>query len=117
MKTTSSVIAYVALLSGVLAIDFSGYKPQKGVQAEFKPFLNALVTAAEDPAATTEYTDYFTEDGMQTTLSIHCVGAAAITRCKNGFLPTNGSMKLIVQNSLHRAQDYERQVRAAEFDA
>ncbi|KAI1670796.1 Hydroxymethylglutaryl-coenzyme A reductase [Pyrenophora tritici-repentis] len=95
MKTTSTVIAYVALLSGVLAIDFSGYSPQKGVQAEFEPFLKALVTAAEDPAATTEYTDYFTKDGMQTTLTIHCVGAAAITKCKNGFLPTDGSKKLI----------------------
>ncbi|KAL7780563.1 hypothetical protein CFE70_010587 [Pyrenophora teres f. teres 0-1] len=95
MKTTSTVIAYVALLSGVLAIDFSGYSPQKGVHADFKPFLKALVTAAEDPVATTEYTDYFTKDGMQTTLSIHCVGAAAITKCKNGFLPTDGSKKLI----------------------
>jgi hypothetical protein len=43
MKTTSTVIAYVALLSGVLAIDLSGYSPQKGVQADFEPFLKALV--------------------------------------------------------------------------
>jgi len=37
---------------------------------------------------------------MQTTLTIHCAGAAAITKCKNGFLPTDGSKKLIVSLSI-----------------
>ncbi|PSN68593.1 hypothetical protein BS50DRAFT_548872 [Corynespora cassiicola Philippines] len=69
-----------------LAADLSDYDPQPGVQAEFKPFLQALVDAAEDPAVTTGYTDYFPPDGMQTTLTIHCVGAAGIQRCKDGFL-------------------------------
>ncbi|KAF2856202.1 hypothetical protein T440DRAFT_463539 [Plenodomus tracheiphilus IPT5] len=95
MRITSISIAYAALLPGILAIDFTGYAPQKGVQAEFKPFLKALVTAAEDPLATNAYTDYFTKDGMQTTLSIHCPGAAAIVRCKQGFLPPNGNLTLI----------------------
>ncbi|PSN61501.1 hypothetical protein BS50DRAFT_651725 [Corynespora cassiicola Philippines] len=95
MKGSSTVFSLVALLSSALAIDFSGYSPQSGVQPEFRTFLDALVTAAENPAATNAYTDYFTPDGMQTTLSIHCVGAAAITKCKQGFLPTDGSKSLI----------------------
>ncbi|KAF9873879.1 hypothetical protein CkaCkLH20_08613 [Colletotrichum karsti] len=108
-------LALPALLAArlVAAIDFTDYDPQPGVQPEFKEFLNAqvsqnrvtsfrkctdlhvsLVTPAEDPTATTAYTDFFTPDGMQTTLSIHCVGAEAITKCKQRFLPTDGSMSL-----------------------
>ncbi|PVH98871.1 hypothetical protein DM02DRAFT_530266 [Periconia macrospinosa] len=94
MKFSSTIIAHAAFFPTILAIDFSGYAPQKGVQAEFQPFLKALVTAAEDPAATTEYTDYFPADGLQTTLTIQCVGAN-IVKCKQGFLPTDGSKKLI----------------------
>lgn len=51
-----------------------------------------MVTAAEDPAVTTGYTDYFVADGMQTTLTIHCVGAAAIQKCKEGFLVNDRSI-------------------------
>ncbi|CCF41324.1 hypothetical protein CH063_11640 [Colletotrichum higginsianum] len=93
MQLTFAVPALLAARF-VAAIDFTDYDPQPGVQPEFKAFLNALVTPAENPTATTEYTDFFTPDGMQTTLSIHCVGAEAITRCKQRFLPTDGSMTL-----------------------
>ena len=55
---------------------------------------SSLVDAAEDPAVTTGYTDYFPPDGMQTTLTIHCVGAAGIQRCKDGFLV--GGRQLVV---------------------
>ncbi|KAF2763784.1 hypothetical protein EJ03DRAFT_332444 [Teratosphaeria nubilosa] len=77
------------LLLGVsltAAIDFSEWDPQPGLPAQFKPFLEALVNAAESRTVTTGYTDYFPPDGMQTTLTIHCVGAAAIQRCKESFL-------------------------------
>ncbi|TKW48925.1 hypothetical protein CTA1_7185 [Colletotrichum tanaceti] len=93
MQLTFAVPALLAARF-VAAIDFTHYDPQPGVQPEFKDFLNALVTQAENATATTEYTNFFTPDGMQTTLSIHCVGADAITRCKQGFLPTDGSMTL-----------------------
>lgn len=46
----------------------------------------SLVDAAEDPAVTTGYTDYFPADGMQTTLTIHCAGAENIQKCKSAFL-------------------------------
>lgn len=57
------------------------------------------MNAAEDPNITTGYTDYFPADGMQTTLTIHCVGAARIQKCKNAFL-VNGR-QLVVGLSLH----------------
>ena len=47
---------------------------------------HSLVSAAEDGSVTTGYTDYFPADGMQTTETIHCVGAAAIQKCKEAFL-------------------------------
>lgn len=47
---------------------------------------HSLVNAAEDGSVTTGYTDYFPADGMQTTESIHCVGAVGIQNCKNAFL-------------------------------
>lgn len=47
---------------------------------------DSLVNAAERRDVTTGYTDYFPPDGMQTTLTIHCVGAARIQACKDGFL-------------------------------
>ncbi|KAK1579620.1 uncharacterized protein LY79DRAFT_563808 [Colletotrichum navitas] len=91
-----SISAFITLLAAhsVTAINFTDYDPQPGVQPEFKDFLNALVTPAEDPKATTAYTDFFTPDGMQTTLSVHCIGADAITKCKRIFLPYDGSMTL-----------------------
>lgn len=55
-----------------------------------------MVTAAEDPAVTTGYTDYFVADGMQTTLTIHCVGASAIQKCKESFLVNDRS--IVVSN-------------------
>ncbi|KAL3420570.1 hypothetical protein PVAG01_07015 [Phlyctema vagabunda] len=89
------LLLLLPLLHRVQAIDFTSYDPQPGIQPAFRPFLDALVTAAEDPLATTAYTDFFAPDGMQTTLSIHCVGAAAITACKQRFLPTDGRMSLV----------------------
>ncbi|KAH9825646.1 hypothetical protein Tdes44962_MAKER00576 [Teratosphaeria destructans] len=74
------------IVSLTAAIDFSDWAPQPGLPAQFKPFLTALVNAAESRSVTTGYTDYFPPDGMQTTLTIHCVGAAAIQRCKEAFL-------------------------------
>lgn len=47
---------------------------------------HSLVNAAEDGSVTTGYTDYFPADGMQTTETIHCVGAAGIQKCKEAFL-------------------------------
>ncbi|TDZ25614.1 hypothetical protein Cob_v001287 [Colletotrichum orbiculare MAFF 240422] len=69
---SSIIVPALVAARCVAAIDFTHYDPQPGVQPEFKDFLNALVTPAEDPKATTAYTDFFTPDGMQTTLSIHC---------------------------------------------
>lgn len=57
-----------------------------------------MVNAAEDPNITTGYTDYFPADGDQTTLTIKCVGAAEIQKCKESFL-VNGR-QLVVSLSL-----------------
>ncbi|ORY61494.1 uncharacterized protein BCR38DRAFT_459361 [Pseudomassariella vexata] len=81
-----ALISLVLATRIVAAIEFADYDPQPGVQAEFKPFFEALVNAAEDPDVTMGYTDYFPADGLQTTLSLHCVGAAGIQKCKDGFL-------------------------------
>ncbi|CZT45835.1 uncharacterized protein RSE6_06190 [Rhynchosporium secalis] len=86
MVTLPKLAAALVLASTVSAINFVDYDPQPGLPAQFTPFYKNLVNAAEDPAVTTGYTDYFPTDGMQTTLSIHCVGAAGIQACKSGFL-------------------------------
>ncbi|KAL2071332.1 hypothetical protein VTL71DRAFT_12567 [Oculimacula yallundae] len=86
MVALSNISAVLVLARIVSAVNFADYDPQPGVQKEFKPFFEKLVNAAEDPAVTTGYTDYFPANGMQTTLTIQCVGAARIQECKNGFL-------------------------------
>lgn len=53
-----------------------------------------MVDAAEDPEVTTGYTDYFPADGDQTTLTIRCVGAAEIQKCKEQFL-VNGRQLVV----------------------
>lgn len=129
--TLKFLLLSLVFLPFAAAIDFTDYAPQTGVQDEFKDFLNAyacsfmspyfrsktirrktdgglpnrLVTPAEDPTATTAYTDFFPADGMQTTLTLHCVGATRITECKQYFLPVDGSKSLIVS---HMSSLYEQ---------
>ncbi|KAJ5032810.1 uncharacterized protein L3040_009402 [Drepanopeziza brunnea f. sp. 'multigermtubi'] len=79
-------LSFAALAAVASAANLADYDPQPGVQEEFRPFFQALVDAAEDPAVTTGYTDYFPADGMQTTLTLHCVGASGIQACKDYFL-------------------------------
>ncbi|KAH6721926.1 hypothetical protein DL95DRAFT_382665 [Leptodontidium sp. 2 PMI_412] len=79
-------VASLAFAAVAFAANFIDYDPQPGVQEEFRPFFQALIDAAEDPNVTTGFTDYFPADGMQTTLTLHCVGAARIQGCKNFFL-------------------------------
>lgn len=57
-----------------------------------------LVDAAEDPAVTTGYTDYFPEDGRQTTVTLDCQGADSIQKCKEAFLKNGRS--LVVRDDL-----------------
>ncbi|OWP06338.1 hypothetical protein B2J93_5291 [Marssonina coronariae] len=90
----------LALAGAAVAIDLSGYTAGAGVQPEFKPFLEALVNAAEDGTVTTGYTDYFPADGMQTTLSLHCVGAEAIQKCKTQFLSDGRTLVVRLDESL-----------------
>ncbi|KAK2609425.1 hypothetical protein N8I77_002922 [Diaporthe amygdali] len=94
------------------AINFADYDPQPGLPAEVKPFLEALVNAAEDGSVTTGYTDYFPADGMQTTESIHCVGAAGIQKCKDAFLVNGRELvhfpnKTFVASNNETATTYE----------
>ncbi|CZT16157.1 uncharacterized protein RCC_01998 [Ramularia collo-cygni] len=94
---TLPTLLLVAATLGSCA-NLAQYDPQPGVQPEFRPFLQALVDAAEDPKVTTGYTDYFPPDGMQTTLTIHCAGAAAIQKCKESFL-VNGRVLVHFPNT------------------
>ncbi|PVH83811.1 hypothetical protein DL98DRAFT_585277 [Cadophora sp. DSE1049] len=80
-----SVLTFVAV--GIAsAANFVDYDPQPGVKDDFRPFVQALIDAAENPNITTGFTDYFPSDGMQTTLTLHCVGATRIQACKDYFL-------------------------------
>lgn len=63
--------------------------------------FSSLVDAAEDPAVTTGYTDYFTSDGRQTTLATDCQGAARIQARKEGFLRDNRRIVVGVEQSRH----------------
>lgn len=55
---------------------------------------------ADNATATTSFTDFFTADGHQTTLTLDCVGPAKILKCKQGFLPPDGSKTLTVSKAL-----------------
>ncbi|USW46720.1 hypothetical protein Slin15195_G000390 [Septoria linicola] len=83
--------AYIAAVVPriALAVNFADWAPTNDVPTQLKPFLQALIDAAEDPAVITGYTDYFTPDGRQTTLATDCQGAARIQACKEGFLKDN----------------------------
>ncbi|EHA51740.1 hypothetical protein MCOR27_008110 [Pyricularia oryzae] len=88
-------ILYTTIAAGaVAALDMSNYAPKPGVPAEFKPFYEALVGQADNMSATTSFTDFFTSTGRQTTLTLDCQGPAAILKCKQGFLPPDGSKTL-----------------------
>lgn len=71
-----------------------------------------MVTAAEELNVTTGYTDYFPSDGMQTTLTIHCVGAESIQKCKESFL-VNGR-QLVVSSSQLRANPSDKRLESTQ---
>ena len=86
---------FFVLATGMAAaLNMENYSPEKGVQPEFKAFYEALVGQADNATATTSFTDFFTADGHQTTLTLDCVGPAKILKCKQGFLPPDGSKTL-----------------------
>lgn len=68
---------------------------------------NRMVTAAEDINITTGYTDYFPADGMQTTLTIHCVGATNIQKCKESFLVNGRQLVVSAHMAVHEQQPLE----------
>ncbi|POS80976.1 hypothetical protein DHEL01_v200649 [Diaporthe helianthi] len=103
---------FLATAQLAAAINFANWDPQPGLPAEFKPFLKALVNAAENATAGVGYTDFFPPDGMQTTESIHCVGAAGIERCKQAFLVNGRELvhfpnKTFVASNNETATTYE----------
>lgn len=68
---------------------------------------NSLVNAAEDGSVTTGYTDYFPADGMQTTETIHCVGAAGIQKCKEAFLVNGRELVVSLNDFRYYELDYQ----------
>ncbi|KAL8366800.1 hypothetical protein RB595_008749 [Gaeumannomyces hyphopodioides] len=114
MKTGQAF--FVLATTVVAALNMEGFSPEKGVQPEFRTFYEAwvarilpplgqehqltrphasrLVGQADNATATTSFTDFFTADGHQTTLTLDCVGPEKILRCKQGFLPPDGSKTL-----------------------
>ncbi|KAL8306495.1 hypothetical protein RB597_003001 [Gaeumannomyces tritici] len=92
MKTGQAF--FVLAATAVVALNMEGFSPEKGVQPEFRTFYEALVGQADSATATTSFTDFFTADGHQTTLTLDCVGPEKILRCKQGFLPPDGSKTL-----------------------
>jgi len=67
------------------------YSASSDVEAAFKPFLERLYTAAEDPVSTTGFTDYFPSDGSLIVLKNIAVGATEILALKRELLPVDGS--------------------------
>ncbi|KAL3426604.1 hypothetical protein PVAG01_00113 [Phlyctema vagabunda] len=92
MKTTLFLTTALGLclLPVTQAVSMNEYRAESGVDAAFEPFLEELYASAEDPGASTGFTDYFTNDGTLIVLENTAQGADAILRLKQALLPVDG---------------------------
>ncbi|EUC26870.1 hypothetical protein COCCADRAFT_10357 [Bipolaris zeicola 26-R-13] len=87
----SSIIVPACFVGMAASVDMSLYSAGTGVDAAFKPFLQELYASAEDPAATTRFTNFFTVDGKLIVLENTATGAEQIVALKQALLPTAGN--------------------------
>ncbi|EFQ91650.1 hypothetical protein PTNB73_10104 [Pyrenophora teres f. teres] len=87
-----SFLTPACLLGIAASVDMSRYTPKgSGVDVGFQSFLKELYASAEDPAATTTFTDFFTENGKLIVVENIAVGANEIIALKQALLPTAGT--------------------------
>ncbi|EFQ27309.1 hypothetical protein CGRA01v4_04369 [Colletotrichum graminicola] len=92
MKASTVVFPLTMLLGSALGVDMSKYEAEAGVEASFKPFLQALYASAEDYQSTNTFTDFFVpKTGRLIVLENNAEGAQAIVQLKQALLPTTGT--------------------------
>ncbi|TLD07572.1 hypothetical protein PgNI_10148 [Pyricularia grisea] len=87
----NNVIASLSLLGAATAVEMTRYAAASGVEPAFESYLKELYASAEDPAATTTFTDMFTPDGQLIVLANTATGADAIIKLKQALLPPAGN--------------------------
>ncbi|KAF7190151.1 hypothetical protein HII31_08482 [Pseudocercospora fuligena] len=90
MQLVPFVVA-ACLASLAKCVDMSLYSAGPGVEVRFKTYLQELYRSAEDPAATTDFTDFFTADGQLKVVTMVATGAEDIIALKQELLPVAGN--------------------------
>ncbi|CAI6334901.1 unnamed protein product [Periconia digitata] len=85
-----STITLASLVGLAASVDMSRYAADLGVESEFKDYLEELYVSAEDPSATTGFTNFFTIDGQLLVLGNTATGADEIQALKQELLPFSG---------------------------
>ncbi|RMZ73585.1 fungal specific transcription [Pyrenophora seminiperda CCB06] len=86
-----SLITPACLLGIAASVDMSRYSAGSAVDVGFKPFLKELYASAEDPSATTKFTNFFTTDGQLIVLTNTATGSEQIIKLKEELLPPAGN--------------------------
>ncbi|QSZ30832.1 hypothetical protein DSL72_000390 [Monilinia vaccinii-corymbosi] len=81
----------MGLLSMAQSLNFGKYSPAAGVDAGFQAYLKQLYTSAEDPAATSAFTNFFVPSGKLIVLDNVATGATQILALKQKLLPKAGN--------------------------
>ncbi|KAI9048747.1 hypothetical protein LZ554_007578 [Drepanopeziza brunnea f. sp. 'monogermtubi'] len=93
MKSFSKFLSLglVGLLGLVQSLDMADYSEGPGIDAGFREYLVELYLTTEDPATTTEFTDFFPPDGMLIVRNIVATGSDEIIALKQRLMPTAGN--------------------------
>ncbi|KXS94380.1 hypothetical protein AC578_6584 [Pseudocercospora eumusae] len=86
-----SFTIFACLAGFAQCVDMSLYSAGHGVEAGFKGYLQELYRSAEDPAATTKFTDFFTSDGQLKVVTQVATGSEEIIALKQKLLPVAGN--------------------------
>ncbi|EME86024.1 uncharacterized protein MYCFIDRAFT_131203 [Pseudocercospora fijiensis CIRAD86] len=85
-------LTVAACLAGLAdCVDMSRYSARSGVEGGFQAYLKELYRSAEDPQATTGFTDFFTSDGVLKVVTSVATGANEIVALKQKLLPPKGN--------------------------
>ncbi|EKD13877.1 uncharacterized protein L3040_005508 [Drepanopeziza brunnea f. sp. 'multigermtubi'] len=93
MKSFSKFLSLglVSLLGLVQSLDMADYSEGPGIDAGFREYLSELYRMTEDPATTTEFTNFFTPDGVLIVRKVVATGSDEIIALKHKLLPTAGN--------------------------
>ncbi|KAI4627665.1 uncharacterized protein J4E84_005501 [Alternaria hordeiaustralica] len=67
------------------------YSTGSGVEVGFESFVKELYASAEDPSATSTFTDFFTPNGQLIVLENTATGSEEIVALKEELLPVAGN--------------------------